>query len=534
MNKTVLSIIGALVILSCSSPIQKPQAKRFISSLPGQGKYSYDIKFSTFNNKVEDFQQLMEEVLVWRSLALGFIEDLKETEILTNRQLVILHMEGALKYVEFKDRHMAFISEIKWITDPTNKIILRPDRPTEITEKRRRRKVGNEDVWVTYKKIYINPLDQDGSILMKRIKLGLASSLALYDTYMAVIKKFQKLTKVRQVLNYDNARLKYSLAVITKSYNNFGNFDRTAKAIKFFKKLEKYQRDNGIETDDDLQYFDYIIKGSASYVKLNKRFKKKIWGAKISYLGKFLGDYLKEAKNNLILGISKFFGNTVGLIQFRKGKMYKLSDSEMNAISSKFKALDILFEKTPFRLTDKFIPGHWGHVALWTGSKEELQEIGVWDHELIRPHQNAIEFEGKRIIEALRPGVQYNTFRHFLDIDDLGVIRPKNLSKDQKYESMVNAFRQLGKKYDFNFDVETDERIVCSELAYVTFPDEQWPTDKALGRYTISPDHVAFKVGPDKPFSPVTLFHDGREIKVDIQENFDRLLKLDYDNMTFE
>ena len=39
--------------------------------------------------------------------------------------------------------------------------------------------------------------------------------------------------------------------------------------------------------------------------------------------------------------------------------------------------LDILFEKTPFRLTDKLIPDHCGHVAIWTGTQADLIELNI-------------------------------------------------------------------------------------------------------------------------------------------------------------
>ena len=50
---------------------------------------------------------------------------------------------------------------------------------------------------------------------------------------------------------------------------------------------------------------------------------------------------------------------------------------------------------------------------------------------------------------------------------------------------------QHGKTYDFNFDVETTDKLVCSELLYQTYGDVIWPTERYLGRYTISPDNVA-------------------------------------------
>ena len=131
------------------------------------------------------------------------------------------------------------------------------------------------------------------------------------------------------------------------------------------------------------------------------------------------------------------------------------------------KLLDILFEKTPFRLTDRFIPGHWGHVALWVGSKDdipELKRLGVWQ-ELAGiesyarqnygysgpPFQTLLE-QGHGVLEALRHGVELNTFAHFLNIDDLAVVRADQLTDGQKKDYLLRAFAQIGKEYDFNFD----------------------------------------------------------------------------------
>ena len=91
-----------------------------------------------------------------------------------------------------------------------------------------------------------------------------------------------------------------------------------------------------------------------------------------------------------------------------------------------------------------------------------------------------------------------------------------------------NAFRQIGKAYDFNFDVETDRRIVCSELAYVVFKREAWPTSRALGRYTISPDNVATKALANRPFTPVVMYYEGRRIDDRLEETLAALLARDY------
>jgi len=123
------------------------------------------------------------------------------------------------------------------------------------------------------------------------------------------------------------------------------------------------------------------------------------------------------------------------------------------------------------------------------------------------------------IIEALRPGVQINTLEHFLNIDNMGVIRYENLTLERKKAYLLNAFEQIGKNYDFNFNVESANEIVCSELIYIAIDDMMWNTEKTIGRYTISPDNIAQKLVHSN-FQPVLLYLDGKEIQENIQQLF--------------
>jgi len=175
------------------------------------------------------------------------------------------------------------------------------------------------------------------------------------------------------------------------------------------------------------------------------------------------------------------------------------------------RAGDILLEKTPFRLTDKFIPGHWGHAAIWIGTEAELRNLGIWEHELVRQYHEKIR-AGDHIVEALRTGVELNPLHEFLNIDDLAILRNPNFDKATLAHHIILALRQLGKEYDFNFDVETTDKIVCSELIYTVYTDMTWPTEKALGRYTISPDNVASKALNGGGLQLVLFYHDGKLI----------------------
>ena len=72
----------------------------------------------------------------------------------------------------------------------------------------------------------------------------------------------------------------------------------------------------------------------------------------------------------------------MGLYEARKGKLHG-KPAIQAALASQLRPLDLLLEKTPFRLTDAFIPGHFGHVAIWLGTEAELRELGLWEHPVV-------------------------------------------------------------------------------------------------------------------------------------------------------
>lgn len=208
--------------------------------------------------------------------------------------------------------------------------------------------------------------------------------------------------------------------------------------------------------------------------------------------------------------VSMFFGNTVGLVETRKGKLWN-NPGVAAAAARTLQPGDILLEKTPFRLTDTFIPGHWGHAAIWVGTEADLKALGLWDDPVVRPYQANIR-AGRGIVEALRGGVTMNSIEHFLNIDDLAILRDGAPDRERQKHHVLLALRQVGKEYDFNFDVETGDKIVCSELVYMAYTDIPWPTDRTLGRYTISPDNVAAKALNGGPLRLQLFYHDGRPV----------------------
>lgn len=534
MKKVIIGLLCSQLLFSCTnSPYRK------IGSIDENHELyreylEYEETFQRFHVEVDTSLELRKEAVAFyvseKSEGKDQYFNGKDLEHIKNS--VSLYIENRKKLLSVANKYRDLVKD--------SKLILTTGRATELI-------VSDGWFWGRFggnKTLYINPTDDDGALYLKKIQISLAAALTLYDNYIIAIMPYHDNGAFRRTVNYDNVETKSIITKISGNFRKKDNYKVTLKAVEFIDKFRAWDSIIGNDVTDETQdnsYFDLLITGSFTNKKIknisivdrakfrSKRFRK------------ILRDFFVNASNTTMNSVSKVFGNSVGLIQSRSGYMKKIPRSHKKMMHKAMKPGDILLEKTPFRLTDRFIPGHWGHVAIWTGNKKELQNLGVWD-ELPALYESAkrlhnykgVSFQkeilnGKRIIEALRPGVQINSLDHFLNIDDFAALRDESVSEQSMREYLIKGFTQIGKKYDFNFDVETDKKIVCSELAFVVYSDYNWPVDKVAGRYTISPDHVAIKSMGDGPFSPVLLYHDGKQYKKNIQKNFNHLMNLEYD-----
>lgn len=341
------------------------------------------------------------------------------------------------------------------------------------------------------------------------IMISLASALMLYDNYLSAITLFVNNHALRQQLNSADKGFALPAGQLTEINRMFAsslNRQRVRRALHWF---EQYGRRLTPEFGN-YAYLVQLIEQSPSYRMVRAPNPVGALGKRFELFGMQTIDSLVGLKNEGSNLTSLLFGNTVGLVETRRGKLYGRAEVA-EKVGKGLKAGDILLEKTPFRLTDTFIPGHWGHAAIWVGGEAELRELGIWDHPVVQPHQAAIR-KGRGVVEALRSGVVMNSIEHFLNIDDLAVLRHEVLPAEKRAEIVLQTMRQVGKAYDFNFDAETTKRIFCSKLVYLAYGDLNWPTSSILGRATVSPDNIGARALGDGPLAVTQLYHDGQEV----------------------
>jgi hypothetical protein len=140
---------------------------------------------------------------------------------------------------------------------------------------------------------------------------------------------------------------------------------------------------------------------------------------------------------------------------------------------SRLKPGDIILERLDWKLSNPFLAGFWPHAALYIGTVGDLESLGIADDPRIQAKLS--EFSGRdmddepfAVIEALGEGVVFRSLSRSLEADYAAVLRPR-LPRAQIAEALARAFANHGKAYDFNFDFDDRQRLVCTQLVYLSY-----------------------------------------------------------------
>ena len=155
---------------------------------------------------------------------------------------------------------------------------------------------------------------------------------------------------------------------------------------------------------------------------------------------------------------------------------------------------DILLERRNWYLSNAFLPGYWPHGAVYVGTADDLRERGLDENKYVQKHWDTFtskDDEGHEhvIIEAVSEGVIFSSLEHSIGgADSVAVLRPK-VSEDEKNKAIAKAFSFAGRPYDFEFDFETTDTLVCTEVVYRSYGGNSGPIDfpleKIMGRQTM-------------------------------------------------
>jgi len=249
------------------------------------------------------------------------------------------------------------------------------------------------------------------------------------------------------------------------------------------------------------------------------------------------------AKNGLAILRSKVFdawfslqkgvAHWMGETKFKRRTAPLIGRPALRDLEPALRPGDIFIERRNWNLSNVGLPGFWPHAALYVGPPTRLKSfLGVGEAAIRKRHPSAwrryleAHDDGKprAVIEAMSPGVIFNSLERSAGADYLGVLRPR-LPVEEISAAVERAFGYLGRPYDFDFDFLTDAELVCSELVYKCYqpgPERRGVPFRlvlAAGRQVLPPNDMAaqfdaWRDGPDSPLEFVA-FLDGREKKGD-------------------
>jgi hypothetical protein len=213
-------------------------------------------------------------------------------------------------------------------------------------------------------------------------------------------------------------------------------------------------------------------------------------------------------------GVANAMGNT---IISDRGRAYLIEDEQIREMQTHMLPGDIMLQRRNWHVSNVGIPGFWTHAALYTG---ELETMDTYFSELF-PYKGratfteylkvvypevytefqALDTDGNAyaVIESIAPGVVLQSLEASAHADFVVALRP-SLTKQDKMLALFKAFGNLGKPYDYNFDFDTRDALVCSELVYDAFfqnlPEKnglQFEVSTVNGRKIVSPLDIAKK-----------------------------------------
>ncbi|MEJ2045960.1 MAG: YiiX/YebB-like N1pC/P60 family cysteine hydrolase [Reinekea sp.] len=226
---------------------------------------------------------------------------------------------------------------------------------------------------------------------------------------------------------------------------------------------------------------------------------------------------LKRSLYRVYYPFQKNIARGMGKVKFWRFGKTLITPEQAQTFSKSFEPGDFYLTRKEWRMTNVGIPGFWTHSALFIGTPEQrteyfnTEEVKQWlrskdafsFEQLLRTssttyanHPGHDAMGRIQVLEALDDGVIFNSIESSLDADGAAVFRPR-LSKLEKAKAIYNAFHYIGRPYDFHFDFDSDDALVCSELIYKSYQpgtNQQgigFPLYRAVGKKMLTPNEIA-------------------------------------------
>lgn len=361
-----------------------------------------------------------------------------------------------------------------------------------------------------------NAAEQDQAFLLAYI-----AGLSLYRNAAVFVTTFKEDPEARKKLNEKNIELGIAPGVFDEIYANITNDKNVTMMIEAM--ADYHDRRTRLESNPLLRtpglekvlprLDRYEAELEAAYVRLSEGKADITWNTLKAGIG--LPAYRAQTLVSTLVGFvrSPLHSEPLDAKEVRR------------SILPRLKPGDILITRRDGYLSNTFLPGNWGHAALFLGSVGDVAKTAPLSGPRIADLLK--KYDGKDIdgfplaaIEAIGEGVRFSSIEFALHANRVAVLRPK-LSPEKLAAALSRAMSYEGAPYDFSFDLSSQDKIICTELVYRAYePDIDMPLTEMMGRQTLNPDELLRALlGKNSDAAPATLVLYGTAVDGKLAES---------------
>lgn len=191
----------------------------------------------------------------------------------------------------------------------------------------------------------------------------------------------------------------------------------------------------------------------------------------------------EEMSKSIFFPIQKAFAVSITGKQLTSRKEKFITEEQMNNHRDMLEPGDIIVRRNNWQLTNGGIPGFWTHSGLYLGSLEKLDNYFSGEEELEGKkfseyiaekfpeiYENYLD-NNPEIIESIAKGVVLTPLNNMFISDYFAALRPK-LTKNQKFKAIIKSFEFYGEPYDYSFDFNNSDELLCSEMLYNIYKND--------------------------------------------------------------
>ena len=314
--------------------------------------------------------------------------------------------------------------------------------------------------------------------------LGYAASCQVVHMARLLVDDFAQHKLVQRKINEGAPQHRIPRKVYTHVFDSLSDADNAIKMQYMMNFVDDHRKHIQSLVDDEyvaavvqnLQQLEASLHPSQmEYVKLRLRY---IWHAMTRR-----GASSKQQTSFFVLEKA---GRVISEIADHRRK--RVSQELRQQLAIQLKPGDVIITRHDLVASNLFLPGYWPHAALYIGSEDERDALGIKLDDTIKKR-----WSGEiRTLEAQKDGVLFRPLNETIKVDELVIIRPE-LSPSELAEGIERVCQHEGKGYNFDFDFFSSNRLVCTEVIYRAFDNLgniQFKLVERAGRLSLSAEDI--------------------------------------------